>query len=300
MTQRLLTLDSVNTSYIGSEFSIDGICLSIGSGEILTLYGREGSGKTLILRTIAGLEDCSGDILLDGKKLSEIDFKDRDIGFTFDFSSIGKGKSVNDTLEYPMRLREYDDASIIDRVKGVEETFSLNKDDIVDGLSDFDKAKLLLARLFCVDRRLYIVDDVWKDLQVEEQNKIADLLQEAIIGKSVIIATQDLEFARRFGRDNISVVAKGECSRNCSLEEMSTRPINIESAILCGYSIYMDVLVKKGDCYFATIEGKEYEVDKPLSDVYVGKQVCFAYQEGIGAKRFYYDKDCERIISRKL
>lgn len=298
MTQKLLALDGVNTSYIGSDFSINGICLSIESGEVMTIYGREGSGKTLILRTIAGLEDYLGNIALDGKKLSEIDFKDRDIGFTFDFSSIGKGKSVKDILEYPMRLREYDEDRIDAIIKNAEQTFSLCKDDKVDVLSDFDKVKLLLARLFCIDRRLYIVDDVWKDLQVDEQNKIADLLQEAIIGKSVIIATQDLEFARRFGKNSIAVVAKGECRKNCSLDEMSARPINIESAILCGYSIYMDVLGKSEDGYFATIEGKKFEVDRPVNDVYVGKQVCFAYQEGIGAKRFYYDKDCERIISR--
>ncbi|MDE5548697.1 MAG: ATP-binding cassette domain-containing protein [Clostridia bacterium] len=294
MTQGLLTLEDVNTAYIGSDFSIERIYLSLDNGDVLTLYGREGSGKTLILRTIAGLEDCSGNILLDGKKFSDIQFKDRDIGYTFDFSSLGKNKSVGEILEYPMRLRNYDDNRITDIIKGVEEKYSLCKEDKVESLSDLEKVKLILARLFCIQRRLYLVDDIWKDLQDQEQSAIADILQVAIAGKSVIIATQDVELARRLGKDNISVVAKGECSKNCSLEEMTNRPINMESAILCGYAIYMDVLGKNEQGYFVNIDGKVYQVDRPLNDIYVGKQVCFAYD---GKVRFYYDKDCEKIIS---
>ncbi|MDE6614476.1 MAG: ATP-binding cassette domain-containing protein [Clostridia bacterium] len=294
MMQGLLTLDDVNTAYIGSDFSIERICLSLDYGDVLTLYGREGSGKTLILRTIAGLEACSGNILLDGKKLSDIQFKDRDIGYTFDFSSLGKDKSVGEILEYPMRLRNYDDNRIADIIKSVEEKYSLCKEDKVESLSEFEKVKLILARLFCIQRRLYLVDDIWKDLQDQERSVIADILQVAIEGKSVIIATQDVELARRLGKNNISVVANGECSKNCSLEEMTSRPINIESAILCGYAIYMDVLGKNEQGYFANIDGKVYQVDRPLNDIYVGKQVCFAYD---GKVRFYYDKDCEKIIS---
>ncbi|MDE7079523.1 MAG: ATP-binding cassette domain-containing protein [Clostridia bacterium] len=300
MTKRLLALDDVETAYIGSDFSISHISLAMDKGEVLTLYGREGSGKTLLLRCVAGLEEIkSGKILLDGNELGEIDFKDRDIGFTFDFSSLNKNQTVGQILEYPMRLRNYDDERIEDCINNVVNAFSLNKEENVNGMSDFDKVKLLLARLFCIPRRLYLVDDVWKDLQQEKQEEIADILQDVVLNKSVVIATQDVNFARKLGKRNIAVVANGECTSNRSLENAALRPENIESAIVCGYSIYMDVLGKNEQGYYANIDGKFYSVDKPLSDIYVGKKVCFAFEEGIGAKGFYYDKDCEQIISQE-
>ena len=170
----------------------------------------------------------------------------------------------------------------------------------VDEIDDFCKVKLLLARLFSIPRRLYIVDDVWKDLSTEEIKQIMYLLQKEIVGKSVIIATQEMEIAKLLGKGGICVVAKGECSENLSFEQISKMPVNMESAILCGYSIYMDDLCKDSDGYFTQIDGVRYDVDAPLSDIYVGKKVCFAFEEGAGAKGFYYDKDCEKLISRGI
>ena len=96
MTQHLLALEGVEASYYGADFSIMNVNISLDKGETLVVYGREGSGKTLILRTVAGLENYkSGNIYLDSKKIQEIAVKDRDFGFTFDFSSLGKKKTVD-------------------------------------------------------------------------------------------------------------------------------------------------------------------------------------------------------------
>lgn len=301
MTQRLLTLEDAEASYYGADFSITNINISLDKGETLVVYGREGSGKTLILRTVAGLEDIkSGNIYLDGSKLEEIPLKDRDLGFTFDFSSLGKKKTVKEILEYPMRLREYSQDKITYCVDVALKEFSLDENSLADELDAFSKVRLILARLFIISRRIYIVDDIWKDLPYEEQEQIIELLQSVVVGKSVVIATQEIEFAKRLGKGGICVVAKGDISEKLSLEEISLLPSNMESAILCGYPIYMDVLDKDERGYFVVIDGLRYGVDAPLSEIYVGKKVCFAFEEGIGAKGFYYDKDCERLISRSI
>ena len=66
----MITLENAEASYYGSDFSIRNISISLDKGETLVVYGREGSGKTLILRTVAGLEDIkSGNIYLDGSKI---------------------------------------------------------------------------------------------------------------------------------------------------------------------------------------------------------------------------------------
>lgn len=295
----ILSLERVSVAYSAAEFCVENINLSLERGKTLVVYGREGSGKTLILRSVAGLEECLfGDIILGGKDLKDIDVKDRDIGFSFDFSSLDKKKTVRQTVEYPMRLRGYDGEQIAKRVANALGNFSLCGDDRVGSLDGFGKAKLILARLFAIERRLYIVDDIWKDLDGERQNDIIDILERIAVGKSAVVATQDIEIARRLCRGGvIATASKGECTAALPLDMHSKRPVNMETAILCGYEIYSGVLQKTGNEYFAEIDKEEYKVERPLCDIYVGKEVCFAYSKDSGAAGFYYDRDCERIVS---
>ncbi|MDE7328796.1 MAG: ATP-binding cassette domain-containing protein [Clostridia bacterium] len=298
MNDELLLLKDVSLSYYGTDFCIRDINLSMQSGKRLTVYGREGSGKTLLLRAIAGLEESDfGDIILDGKNLRDVAVKDRGIGFTFDFSSLQKVKSVSQIIEYPMKLRGYSQEQMEKAVESACDSFEIDKLAAVESLEDFDKAKALLARLFAIERKLYVVDDVWKDLERDKQLQIIRLLKEVAADKSVVIATQDVEFAREFDGE-VVVLSKGECARPKLLEEHSVRPTNMETAILCGYAIFKSVLQRGENGYFAELENNEYSVEEPLSDIYVGKEVCFAVGER-GATGFYYDKDCERIISKE-
>ena len=63
---------------------IDNINLEIQDKEFIVLVGASGCGKSTILRMIAGLEDItSGEILIGGKRVNDIQPKDRDIAFVF-------------------------------------------------------------------------------------------------------------------------------------------------------------------------------------------------------------------------
>ena len=58
--------------------------LTIVDQEFLVLLGPSGCGKTTTMRMIAGLEDASGgDIMVDGKRINDLDPKDRDVAMVF-------------------------------------------------------------------------------------------------------------------------------------------------------------------------------------------------------------------------
>ena len=69
----LLKVTNAYVSYYGSSFSITGVNLTLEEGEKVVIYGREGCGKTTLLRALAKLEEyTSGDVYVEGKSLKEL------------------------------------------------------------------------------------------------------------------------------------------------------------------------------------------------------------------------------------
>ena len=305
----LLEVKDVDFRYYGSSFGLNGVNLSLNKGDRLVIYGRENSGKTTFMRVLCGLEDYSnGNALLDGIELNKLSQKDMDMGFSFD-KSILDGKSLaSDIISLPMKLRGISPNSIDSYIRAMAKRCNLPMQAQVKDLSDLQVAMLILARLFAVDRRLYLVDDVWKDLPEEEKRLVEDFLIENIKDRSVIVATDDRILAKRVSLDKILVLTDREVAPTLSFEEIVAKPINMQSAILVGYELHIGELVKKEDIYFANICAEQFAVSQPISDIYVGKRVCFAIKRlgGISDKdevgdgevmSFYYDIDVERIIS---
>ena len=68
----------------GDFVGVDGFDLTIPDKEFLVLLGPSGCGKTTTMRMIAGLEDATeGDILIDGKRINDLEPKDRDVAMVF-------------------------------------------------------------------------------------------------------------------------------------------------------------------------------------------------------------------------
>jgi branched-chain amino acid transport system ATP-binding protein len=72
MTQPLLELKNVH-SYYGNIHALKGISLSVNTGEVVTLIGSNGAGKSTTLRTISGIiKPRQGEVLLEGKRIDQI------------------------------------------------------------------------------------------------------------------------------------------------------------------------------------------------------------------------------------
>lgn len=305
MSNFLLEIDRIRVNYLGGYTGIKDVSLKLPEGVILTVYGREGAGKTTLLRAISGLEKPDeGAITLNGKDLFDVSAKERNIGYTFSANILDGKKRVKEILSYPMKLRKTDEQEIENRVENLCREFGLDKDAKIKDLSGYDTAKLILARLFSVERDLYLIDDLTYGLDEEEKEKyysvLKAVLKSKLSKKSAIVATRDKEFARTFGKDLLLVLHDGAGCGQSSLEEMQKRPSDMTSAELCGYELYTGTLTKADNRYFALLDedGKRGETAEPLSGIYVDKRVCFALKNG-QIMPFYYDLSCERIISKQ-
>ncbi|MGY9031919.1 MAG: ATP-binding cassette domain-containing protein, partial [Rhodobacterales bacterium] len=79
--------------------------LTIADQEFLVLLGPSGCGKTTTMRMIAGLEDASGgDIMVDGKRINDLDPKDRDVAMVFQSYALYPNMNVYENIRFPLKV----------------------------------------------------------------------------------------------------------------------------------------------------------------------------------------------------
>src|SRR5215831_13009417 len=104
-TGAALELVEVSKAF-GPVIAVDGVSLTVLSGEFLTLLGPSGSGKTTTLLMIAGFESASaGEILLGGRPLTHVPPYRRNLGMVFQHYALFPHMTVNDNVAFPLRTR---------------------------------------------------------------------------------------------------------------------------------------------------------------------------------------------------
>src|SRR5918911_1115756 len=101
-----IVLEQVTKRY-GSQWVVDHVSLEVANKELFVLLGSSGSGKSTILRMIAGLSGpTSGRILLHGRDVTNLTPQERGVGFVFQNYSIFRHMSVGDNIEFGLRIRK--------------------------------------------------------------------------------------------------------------------------------------------------------------------------------------------------
>ena len=112
-----VTLESVRKRYGRTEV-IHGVDLDVADGELIVIVGPSGCGKSTLLRTVAGLETVSeGEIRIDGRRINEVEPKDRDIAMVFQTYALYPHMSVFDNMAYGLKIAKVPKAEIRSRVE---------------------------------------------------------------------------------------------------------------------------------------------------------------------------------------
>jgi multiple sugar transport system ATP-binding protein len=91
----------------GSTTVVHRLNLTVADREFLVLLGPSGCGKTTTMRMIAGLEDVSeGDIFIDGKRVNDLDPKDRDVAMVFQSYALYPNLNVYENIRFPLKVRK--------------------------------------------------------------------------------------------------------------------------------------------------------------------------------------------------
>ena len=203
----------------GERVVLDGLSLRVFEGETLVVLGRSGTGKSVTLRHVVGLDaPDSGRVLHRGHDIAEMSDEElheyrRKLGFVFQSAALINWMSVRDNVALPLRenLRLPED-EVEKSVKEYLDLVGLEKDEdkMPSSLSGGMKKRVGIARALAMKPEILLYDEPTAGLDPIMTRSIDDLIlktQEAT-GATSIVVTHDLDSAFRIA-DRIALLDKG-------------------------------------------------------------------------------------------
>lgn len=194
---------------------VDHVSLRIPRGHFMAIVGPSGCGKTTLLKTIAGMNaESGGQLLWNGKNLSENDFEPSELGYVPQFSIAYDPLTVDESIEAATRLRcKTRNAEDLDaRIdKALEETgLTAIAERPVKVLSGGQKRRLGLAMEMVSDPKLLLCDEVTSGLDPRSERDIVKLLHTLSRkeGRIVLSVTHSLAHLELY--DSILVLHEGK------------------------------------------------------------------------------------------
>jgi len=179
-------------------FALSDINLDIDSGDYFMMVGPTGSGKTLLLETIAGLHSLkSGEIWFDNRNITNLEPEKRGIGMVYQDCALFPHLSAANNITFGLKLRK---KSAVDIRKKLAEMATLVKvehllDRKPDRLSGGEKQKVALARSLILEPHLLLLDEPLSALDPDTRERLQYELKQIHrrLGITIVHVTHDFE-----------------------------------------------------------------------------------------------------------
>ncbi len=122
-----ISLKNLKKSF-GKTEVIHDLSIDVRDGELIVIVGPSGCGKSTLLRMVAGLEDANqGEIIIDGKKVNELEPMERNIAMVFQNYALYPHMSVFDNMAYGLKIAKISKEEINSRVQKAAEILELQE-----------------------------------------------------------------------------------------------------------------------------------------------------------------------------
>ncbi len=223
-----LTLNSLQKTYANGTHAVRGIDLEIFDGELTVFVGPSGCGKSTLLRMIAGLEEItSGDLMLDGSRINDVEPAHRDVAMVFQNYALYPHMTVRRNMSYALQNRKVPKAEIDRRV--VEAARMLQLDELLERkpaqLSGGQRQRVAMGRAIVREPKLFLFDEPLSNLdaQLRAQMRVDIRKLQRQLRVTSIFVTHDQIEAMTVG-DRLAVLNNGELEQIGTPMEVYSKP----------------------------------------------------------------------------
>jgi len=232
-----IVLEGLTKSFRGTPV-VRNTTLEIEDGELFVLLGASGSGKSTILRMIAGLTIPDlGRISLRGRDVTRLPPQERGIGFVFQNYSVFRHMSVADNIAFPLRIRGVRRSERTERTDSLLDLVGLGGlgNRFADQLSGGQQQRVALARALAHEPSVLLLDEPFGALDVKIRSQLRSSLRQIQqkLGVTAILVTHDQEEAFELA-DRVGLMDRGEILEVGPPDELYLRPRTLFGATFLG------------------------------------------------------------------
>ncbi len=277
-------LDHVCKKYPNGFEAVKDFNLEIGDKEFIIFVGPSGCGKSTTLRMIAGLEDISGgDLYIDGKRVNDVEPKDRDIAMVFQNYALYPHMTVYENMAFSLKLKKISKEELDKKVH--EAARILDLEHLLDrkprALSGGQRQRVAMGRAIVRNPKVFLMDEPLSNLDAKLRGQmrieISKLHQR--LGATIIYVTHDQTEAMTLGT-RIVVMKDGVVQQVDTPENLYDKPGNkfVAGFIGAPQMNMVNAQVKEENGVTLEFCGQKVKLDERRASIlkekgYIGKKI---------------------------
>ncbi len=234
----MIELIEISKVFEGNVEAIHDLNLTVEDGKFVALLGPSGCGKTTTLMMLAGLyKPTGGRILFNGKDVTKLEPKDRNIGMVFQSYALYPNMTVRDNIAFPLKQKKVDKQTRYARAEEIARVVQIEQlmDRKPSQLSGGQQQRVAMSRALSKNPELLLLDEPMSNLDTRLKIDVRDEIRkiQQAMGITAIIVTHDQEEAMAIA-DKIAILDKGAIQQYDTPDELYNNPVNLFVAQFMG------------------------------------------------------------------
>lgn len=207
-------IDIRNLEVTRGEFTLEVDELSVNEREIFAILGTTGSGKTVLMESIAGAFPIdSGSILLDGKNIDALPIQQRHLGILYQDYALFPHMTVRNNIAYGLKRKRPRPHDIDEQVNEMLELFGIEHlaDRYPGVISGGESQRTALARALIMHPEILILDEPFSALDPTTKKQMYEMLRDvhARFECTIVFVTHDFHEAQTLA-DRVGIILNGK------------------------------------------------------------------------------------------